>query len=261
MIKASINLVNEQFPLLSTAIHAGHEMPGELLAISGIGEAQRLQEEDPFTDEVAALFPNNIILQSSRFAVDLNRNRSKAVYLQPEDCWGLNARTGEVPAEVLSRLYREYDEWYCHLDYVLQRLWKSNSFLVVLDIHSYNHRRCGPEAAPDPQDANPDIIIGRGNLAQKHYPAAAELCRLLDGQSFADKPLDCRMDVKFTGGYMSRHLNAKYPDRLICLAIELKKTFMDEWTGKLNRPALEELKSIFFSAVQDWMSGLEVLIR
>jgi len=261
LIRAGFNLSGETQPLLATAIHAGHYMPPELLAICGIGEAQRTQEEDPFTDEFAALFPNNIILHTSRFAVDLNRNRSKAVYLQPEDCWGLPARTAEVPPETLSRLYREYDEWYRHLDYALQRLWQHNGFMVVLDLHSYNHRRGGPNADPDPQEANPDIIIGRGNIQEKHYPAAAELCRILDGTMYQGKPLDCRMDVKFTGGFMSRHLNAKYPDRLICLAVEFKKTFMDEWTGVLDRPALDGLKAIFSSAVRDWMSGLEVLIR
>ncbi len=261
MIDSTIALRDESFPLLATAIHAGHYMPVELLAICGIDDAQRLQEEDPYTSEFADLFPNSIVVQSSRFTVDLNRNRAKAVYLQPDDCWGLPVRSVELPPELLSRLYREYDQWYRHLEFVLQRLWQHNAFLVVLDIHSYNHRRSGPNADPDPQQDNPDIIIGRSNLLEKHYHAAAELCRLIDGESFQGKALDCRMDVKFTGGYLSRALNAKYPDRLLCLAIEFKKIFMDEWTGKLDRVALDELKTLFAAKARDWMSGLEALVR
>ncbi len=256
MIHATFELKDEKLPILATAIHAGHEMPFELQAICGIDDAQRLQEEDPYTDEFASLFPNSIAVHSSRFTVDLNRNRAKAVYLHPDDCWGLPVRSAEVPPELISRLYREYDQWYRHLDFLLQRLWQNNSFLIVLDLHSYNHRRGGPNAMPDPQEGNPDIIIGRSNLIPKHHPAAAELCRLINGESFMGKPLDCRMDIKFTGGYLSRALNAKYPDRLLCLAIEFKKMFMDEWTGKLDRVALDELKALFGKLVHDWYHGL-----
>jgi hypothetical protein len=61
--------------------------------------------------------------------------------------------------------------------------------------------------------------------------------------------------VKFTGGYMSRWLNSRYPDRLICLAIEFKKIFMDEWTGELDQPAWSELKRLFYRQVKAWLSS------
>lgn len=256
MISSSFVFNDDGAPLLATAIHNGHAMPPELLEICGIAEADRLREEDPRTGEFAELFPNHVILQTSRFAVDLNRSPEKAVYLTPEDCWGLPARTAPVPKPVLEKLRGDYDTWYRLLGYQIDRLLALHPFLAVLDLHSYNHRRGGPDAPPDPQSGNPDIIIGRSNLQEKHYFSAQALCGLLDGQSYLGKPLDCRLDVKFTGGYLSRWLNHHYPDRLICLAIEFKKTWMDEWTGAVDRHALRSLKDIFRSAVHTWLDGV-----
>lgn len=255
VLRSSVTLGNSALPLLSTAIHNGHHLPPELLAISGISEAERLREEDPFTGEAAELFPNHIVVETSRFALDLNRSPDKAVYLTPEDCWGLQARSGPVPEALLARLREDYASWYSLLQYQIERLLELHPFLVVLDLHSYNHRRGGPLAEPDPQEKNPDLIIGRGNLGQNHYPAAENLCQMLNGQGYRGKTLDCRQDVKFTGGQMSRWLNSRYPDRLICLAIEFKKIFMDEWSGQVNRPAWAELKQIFQTQVQAWMAS------
>lgn len=256
VLRFSLTLGNSALPLLATAIHNGHHLPPELLALSGISEADRLREEDPCTGEIAALFPNHIIVESSRFAIDLNRGPEKAVYLSPEDCWGLPARARPVPEPLLARLRGDYASWYSLLQYQIDRLLELHPFIVVLDLHSFNHRRGGPNAEPDPQETNPDIIIGRSNLLPKHHPAAEALCQRLNGQAYRGKALDCRQDVKFNGGYMSRWLNDRYPDRLICLAIEFKKTFMDEWTGELDRPAWAELKGLFFNRVREWLSAL-----
>jgi hypothetical protein len=71
----------------------------------------------------------------------------------------------------------------------------------------------------------------------------------LDGQNYLGARLDCRCDVKFPGGYFSRWVNSTFGTRVLCLAIELKKTFMNEWTGELDIAAYEELKAIFKHAV------------
>lgn len=255
MISSSFVFNDDGAPLLATAIHNGHGMPPELLEICGIAEADRLREEDPHTGELAALFPNHAIVKTSRFAIDLNRPPEKAIYLTPEDCWGLPARALPIPDEVVAKLRTDYDSWYRLLRYQMDRLLAVHPFLVVLDLHSYNHRRGGPDAEPDLQLQNPDIIIGRSNLREGHFPAAEALRRRLDGQPWLGKTLDCRIDVKFSGGHLSRWLNDNYPDRLICLAIEFKKTWMDEWSGAVDRQAFASLKSLFLAAVRDWLSG------
>ncbi len=255
VLSSAVTIRDEALPLLATAIHNGHRMPPELLAICGVGEADRLREEDPFTGGFAGLFPNNIVVESSRFAIDLNRSPDKAVYLVPQDCWGLPARTEAVPPALLARLRQDYASWYQLLQYQVDRLLDHHPFLVVLDLHSYNHRRGGPDAEADPQSLNPDIIIGRSNLVQQHYPAAEALHHLLDGQAYHGKTLDCRLDVKFSGGYLSRWLNSRYPDRLICLAIEFKKVFMDEWSGALDPLAFQELNLLFLSRIRIWLDA------
>lgn len=255
MLQTSVNILDESLPLLATAIHNGHRLPPELLETCGISEADRLREEDPHTGEFARLFHNHIVVESSRFAIDLNRSLEKAVYLIPQDCWGLPARKQPIPKATLERLQEDYDSWYRLLAYQVERLLKLHPFLVVLDLHSYNHRRGGPDAEPDPQIKNPDIIIGRSNLKDKHYPAAEALRAILDGQPYLGKALDCRLDVKFTGGNLSRWLNSHYPERLICLAIEFKKTFMDEWTGTLDPKAFQELKQIFVGGTRPWLDS------
>lgn len=260
MLHSSWTLGNDSVPLLATAIHAGHHMPAELLAICGITEADRLREEDPHTGQIAALFPNHVMVESSRFAIDLNRPPEKAVYQVPEDCWGLNARTEPLPQALLNSLLRDYQSWYALLQYQIERLLRLHPFLVVLDLHSFNHRRGGPQADPDPQSGNPDIIIGRSNLQDKYYPSAQALQELLNGKPYQNRALDCRLDVKFTGGQLSRWLNHHYPERLICLAIEFKKTFMDEWSGALNEADFAELKSIFLQAIRNWLTELPQLI-
>lgn len=253
MLSTSFSFHDESKPLLATAIHNGDQMPLELLDICGISEAERFREEDPYTSEFAELFPNHAVVHTSRFAIDLNRSPEKAVYLTPEDCWGLPVRSAPVPADLLGRLNHDYSAWYQLMRYQIDRMLQSHPFLVVLDLHSFNHRRGGADAEPDSQALNPDIIIGRSNLQQSHYPAAQSLCNLLNGVSYLGKPLDCRQDVKFTGGYLSRWLNHHYSDRLICLAIEFKKTFMDEWSGKLDQHSLLDLKALFHGAVRDWL--------
>ncbi|MDY0151205.1 MAG: N-formylglutamate amidohydrolase [Candidatus Cloacimonas sp.] len=249
MIGSYFYFGNRESPILALAIHNGHKLPAELLPGCGIDESTRLREEDPFTGEFAELFSNHIILDTSRFAIDLNRSPEKAVYLKPEDAWGLPVRSFEPVPELLTKLHKAYDNWYKLLQYQLERLTKIQPLLLVLDLHSYNHRRGGPAAEPDPQSKNPDIIIGRSNLESKHYHLPEKLCSLLDGQDFLDGKLDCRCDVKFTGGYLSRWINSHYPDNAICISIEFKKIFMNEWTGELNITAFEELKRIFLAAV------------
>lgn len=253
MLRSSFHIGDESLPLLATAIHNGHHLPPEMLAGCGIDSASRLREEDPFTGEMAALFPNHMVVESSRFLLDLNRATEKAVYQEPKDCWGLPVRTTPIPQPFLDRLREDHASWYRLLQYHIERLLERHPFLVVLDLHSYNHRRGGPNAEPDPEEQNPDIIIGRSNLQQNHYPAAEALRQRLNGQIYQGKELDCRPDVKFPGGYMSRWLNSRWPDRLICLAIEFKKTFMDEWSGELDRPAWTELKRLFLSRVGEWL--------
>ncbi len=249
MISSEFYFENSAQPLLAFAIHNGSEMPIELLNNCGIDQSTRKREEDPYTDGFAQLFPNRAVVLTSRFAVDLNRSPEKAIYLKPEDAWGLPVRTSELDPELIAVLQEAYEDWYKLAFYQIDRMLKTHKRLLILDLHSFNHRRGGPAAVPDPQQDNPDIIIGRNNLDISRYAEVERLHLQLDGQNYLDARLDCRCDVKFPGGYFSRWVNSTFGTRVLCLAIEFKKTFMNEWTGELDIAAYEELKAIFKHAV------------
>ncbi len=260
MIQASFAKLDSRLSLVTTAIHAGHELCPEVAKDCTLSPAIRLMEEDPYTDQMARLFPNHITVQSSRFLVDLNRRRESCVYLKPEDCWGLPVNREHLDARILERLYAEYDEFYHLVDEFLGRLFYLRDLggisepLMILDLHSYNHRRGGADAEPAPQAENPDIIIGRNNLNPIHYDKAEKLRQLLDGKPLGDIKIDCRCDVKFPGGNFSRYLNSRYPEKVVCLAIEFKKIFMDEHTGELDHKLWKQLQQLFYDAVMHWLT-------
>ena len=98
---------------------------------------------------------------------------------------------------------------------------------MLLDIHSYNHKRDGAEQPPAPFEGNPEINIGTGSMPHGRWRAQVEaFLRALDDQGF-----DARENVRFQGGYLAKWVHESYPETGFALAIEVKKTFMDEWTG------------------------------
>ena len=245
MVNTDYIFGNSKLPLIALAIHNGHHMPPELAEITTVPEKIRLMEEDPYTGTIAARFANHVIVNDSRFAVDLNRPVQKSVYREPDDCWGLKVRSVDIQAGLLYRLHHSHEEWYEMLAYQLDRMLLFHPEIFVLDLHSYNHRRGGPGAEPDPQAENPDLILGRSNLGAEQYPKIEKLRERLNGQPWNGIELDCRCDVKFSGGYLPRWVNSRYEGRVTCLAVEFKKTWMDEHSGELCEKAFTELKDIF----------------
>ena len=53
--------------------------------------------------------------------------------------------------------------------------------------------------------------------------------------------LDVRENVPFQGGELSRWVHERYDGVGCALAVELKKVFMDEWTGELDEAHLARL--------------------
>ncbi|MCB5261382.1 MAG: N-formylglutamate amidohydrolase [Candidatus Cloacimonetes bacterium] len=254
MIRSKFHFSDSASPVLALAIHNGHRLPEALLPYTQISAEDRFREEDPHTGSIANRYANHIILETSRFAVDLNRSPEKAVYQNPEDAWGLVVRNGVLPHSVLSGLLYSYQNWYTTLRYQLERMLERHPVVIVLDLHSYNHRRGGPDAPPDPQEKNPDIILGRSNLPEGYYHFIEDLRQRLDGQSFAWGSLDVRCDVKFPGGHLPRFLNDRYPGKVICVAVEFKKIFMDEHSGVLNPVRLDSLRQTFHQHSQAWVN-------
>jgi N-formylglutamate amidohydrolase len=244
-------------PLLATAIHAGHELRSEIAARSALDVATRLREEDPFTDRLTDLGGARIIAHRSRFEVDLNRPRERAVYRVPDDAWGLELWREPLAAPDVEESLHLYDDFYAELARHLDGAAARGPFLV-LDLHSYNHRRDGAGAPPAPTAENPDVNVGTGSLDRERWGDLVDrFLTELGGHVVRDRRLDVRENVRFQGGELSRWVDQQYGDRGCALAIEFKKTFMDEWTGVADDDHLEELRRALAAVVPSVLVELE----
>lgn len=232
-------IVRGELPVIATAIHAGHDLRGEVSNLTKLAEADRLREEDPGTDHWTEVTGNRAVAHRSRFEVDLNRLRQKAVYLEPDDAFGLQVWK-EIPGNgVLARSLDIYDGFYEAFRTLCDEVETAHGRFVVLDIHSYNHRRSGPDAPVDDPEKNPEINIGTGSMDRPRWAHLVDrFIREMADAPFEGGNLDVRENVRFKGGHLSRWVHENYPTSGCALAIEVKKIYMDEWTGREDETAV-----------------------
>jgi N-formylglutamate amidohydrolase len=238
-------------PLVGTAIHNGHGLPAGLAAYSVISEEGRLREEDPFTEFAIRDMPNRIVVHQSRFAVDLNRPRNQAIYLKPEQSWGVEVFAPPPSPELVARVLRMHDQYYEALRTFLGQLVEQFGRFVVLDIHSYNHRRDGRAASATSIELAPEINIGTFSMDRARWAHVVDpfIERLREFQ-FRGKQMDVRENVAFQGrGEQTRFIHSAFPRSGCAIAVEFKKFFMDEWTGEPDREALDAIRAMLGSTV------------
>lgn len=245
-------------PLISSAIHSGHAMRPEVAALTALDDRQRLREEDPHTDVLADVAPTQIIGRRSRFEVDLNRPRSQAIYLTPEEAWGLDPwREPPTPA-VVARSRGIHDLFYATVGGLLRQKVELHGRVLVLDVHSYNHRREGTEGAVADEATNPEINIGSGSMDRKRWGPVIDA--LVEGLRSCDSlghRLDVRENVKFQGGYFPRWIHREFPQSVCAPAIEFKKTFMNESTGDVEHLHLMKLRDALRAIVPQLLEQLD----
>ncbi len=231
-----------EVPLIAAAIHAGHAVRTAVAERLALDEAARLREEDPFTDRWTAVAPLRIVGIVSRFEVDLNRPREGALYQTPEQAWGLQVWKEPLATVVTEESLQRYDAFYTEIRRRLNEAERRFDRFVVFDLHSYNHRRDGPGSPPADPAANPDVNVGTGSMDRTFWARVVD--RFIAEMSAFDYPggrLDVRENVKFRGGHFPTWIHRTYPASACAIAIEVKKFFMDEWTGE---PYPEHLEAI-----------------
>src|SRR5690606_22697292 len=87
-----------------------------------------------------------------------------AVYLRPDQSWGLNVWRNGLPQNILDASLAIHDAYYAMLEQTLAGLESMHGGFVLLDIHSYNHRRDGAAAAPTDPGKAPVINIGTSSM-------------------------------------------------------------------------------------------------
>ena len=236
-------------PVIATAIHNGHELRPEVESHIALDPATRLREEDPFTDFFASAFPNTVIVHRSRFEVDLNRPREIAVYEDAEESWGLEVWSAPLPEDERQKSLRLYDRFYEDLETWLDEIVAARGGFVLYDLHSYNHRRDGPASPPAPAEENPVVNLGTGSLPTRWREAADTFTAAMAGRSLGDEIIDTRENVKFRGRQLAAWVNQRYGQHGCALAIELKKVWMDEWSGEVDETVQRELRDALLATV------------
>jgi N-formylglutamate deformylase len=233
---SSVRISRGSGPLLATAIHDGHALRSEASERMLLSDGDRLREEDPHTGHWTAMAPTRVVVLRSRFEVDLNRPRDKAVYRRPEDAWGLKAWPDEPSDGFVERSLDLYDDFYAAIEGIYGELLERHDKLVVFDLHSYNHRRDGPDGPAADPAGNPDVNVGTGTLQDRARwaPLIDRFIADLRGFEFPGRPLDARENVRFRGGNVGRWSHEKFPAGVCVLSVEIKKFFMDEWSGRLD---------------------------
>ncbi|MCK9489508.1 MAG: N-formylglutamate amidohydrolase [Xanthomonadales bacterium] len=231
-------------PVIATAIHDGHAIRPSLRPFLVLAADQRLREEDPLTGCLTAVGDVRIEVPVSRFEVDHNRPRAQAVYRTPEDCWGLPLWRGQLPDAELEQSLAAWDRFRAMVTELIERLLDRWQALLVIDLHSYNHRRDGPKAAPAPQAENPDIELGLTTADPERWGRACErFAAALRSVPVNGHRPDVRANVRFpTGGDFPEWLHATWGSRLCTISPEYKKTFMDEHSGQADIAALYALR-------------------
>ena len=209
-----------------------------------LNDGDRLREEDPFTGEAVRGVPMHIIAHRSRFEFDLNRGSESAVYRTPAECWGLQVwNTKQLADDLVQRSLELHSEYYLMLGNELDRVAARHKRFLLIDVHSYNHRRNGPNAPPTAQQAAPDINIGTFSMPRDEWAYLVDpLMEAMASFDFNGRRLDVRENIAFQGkGEQTRFVHDRYPGRGCAIALEFKKFFMDEWSGD---PDLDELAAM-----------------
>ena len=231
-------------PIVATAIHDGHGLRGEIAAAMALPTADRLREEDPFTGETVTGVENNIVVHRSRFEFDLNRGADGAVYETPEQSWGLQVWRQAPERAMIERSLAIHAAYYRMLGDYLDDIADQYGRFVLLDVHSYNHRRDGADGLATPVGKAPDVNIGTFSMPREHWAFLLDpLIEAMRRFYFNGRHLDVRETVAFPGkGEQTRFVHERYPERGCAIAIEFKKFFMDEWTGEPDAGEIDAMR-------------------
>ena len=213
---------------------------------------ERLREEDPFTGQAVTGVPTHIIVHRSRFEIDLNRGAEEAVYSTPEQSWGLKVWNEPPSRSLVDDSLEIHAAYYRMLGGLLDEIAAEHDRFVLIDAHSYNHRRDGPDGAATVQAEAPDINIGTFSMPREQWaPLIDPLMEEMRQFDFNGRKLDVRENVAFQGkGEQTRFVHERYPGKGCAIALEFKKFFMDEWTGEPDPAELAAMREfVTFTAL------------
>lgn len=239
------DLVIGEGPVIAAAVHDGHDMRESLLPHLAIDEDQRRREEDPLTGLLTSVGDVRLRVRASRFQVDLNRPRERALSTDPADTWGIRFWKGPLPQEELDRSLAVHARFYRMMHALIDAQLERWGCALLLDIHSYNHRRKGTYAEPADPAANPDIDLGVTTLDRTRWGSVVKrFGEALRSTHAGGRVPDVRENVRYPdGGHFPECLYAHYGAPLCAITLEYKKIYMDEWTAQADIDVVEAFRS------------------
>ena len=221
--------------MVAVALHDGHYVRPEVKDLLAISADDRQREEDPYTAAWTDIAETQIVVLRSRFELDLNRPRHRAIYLKPKDSWGLQVWREPPPPDLIRRTLAEYDDFYATVGRICRQLEQRYGRFVIFDLHTYNHYRQGINAPPATELYNPEINLGTGSLNREYWqPVVERFISEMREFNFLGRKLDVRENIKFAGGHFAKWVHSNFPNSGCVLAVEVKKFFMNEWTHQLD---------------------------
>jgi predicted N-formylglutamate amidohydrolase len=190
----------------------------------------------------------------------LNREAQTAVYQTPDQCWGLKVWDGELDDSLVERSLQFHRRFYASVAALLDDVAADHERIVLLDVHSYNHRRGGPDAPPASPEEAPEINIGTFSMPREQWAWLLDpLIDAMRAYDFGGRNLDVRENVAFQGkGELTRFVHQRYPGQACAIAIEFKKFYMDEWSGEPDPLALAHMRGFIdhvSAAARDLLDG------
>ncbi len=224
--------IEAQVPFVCAAIHDGHDMRRSLRAQCLLTEDERRYEEDPFTGAIIRAMPATIVALDSRYEYDLNRPRSQCVY---SEAWGRQVWEGRLRPGEIARSREKHQRFYRIFDALVRSVEKRFGACLVLDVHSYNHRRVGETA--------PTFNLGTSQIDLHRWEAVVQRMESrLAGVALPNVEVRVARDEVFKGrGHLAAHVSAEFHDTLV-IPLEIAKVFMNEDSGEHFPMLLEELR-------------------
>lgn len=234
--------IREYVPYVCTAIHAGHQMSKEKLAKCSLDEAQRFQEEDPYTDKLIESFPITLIATNSRYEYDLNRSPGNCIY---EVAWDQQVWNSPLSEQEIADSKSLHDKYYRILKTLLKVLEKKFGACLLLDLHSYNWQLRSYKEAPEFNIGTFNINTDRWAVPLKTFEHQLSKIEL------ANIDVNVKRDCVFEGkGYQVEFIKNHFSNTL-AIPLEIKKFFMDERNGEVFPLVLDQLaKSLYLSVLE-----------
>jgi len=233
-------------PFIAVAIHAGHNVPEELLCHMALDSNQRKFEEDTSTDLMIKDLGNAVWALESRAVYDLNRSRDLTLPLTPERFWGTRVyKTLPIP-EMNKKSLRNYDAFYSFMETSINSILDRFGVCIVYDIHSYNISRQQAKGIESP----PVFNLGSALLNKSKWGKIIELwleqlstiflpgikTTVAENHVFSGKAEFCR---RFSS----------MDQRILVLPTEISKVYMDEIKGVVYPDIILSIKKGLQNAI------------